>query len=75
VASNIEVLREYLVDGRDALLVGPDNPAALCRAIVRTVAEPALAARLRAGGLATARRFDWLSTARRHLEIYRSLAG
>ncbi len=75
VASDIEVLREYLVDGRDALLVAPDDPAALSRAIVRAVAEPALAATLRAGGLATARRFDWQSTARRHLEIYRSLPG
>lgn len=75
VASDIEVLREYLVDGRDALLVAPDDPAALGRAIVRAVTEPALAATLRAGGLATARRFDWRSTARRHLEIYRGLAG
>lgn len=75
VASDIEVLREYLVDGRDALLVAPDDHAALGRAIVRAVTEPALAATLRAGGLATARRFDWRSTARRHLEIYRGLAG
>lgn len=75
VASDIEVLREYLVDGRDALLVAPDDPAALGREIVRAVTEPALAATLRAGGLATARRFDWRSTARRHLEIYRGLAG
>ncbi len=75
VASDIEVLREYLVDGRDALLVAPDDPVALSQAIVHVVAEPALAATLRAGGLATAGRFDWRSTARRHLEIYRSLVG
>lgn len=75
VASDIEVLREYLVDGRDALLVPPGDAAALGRAIVRVATEPALAARLRAGGAETARRFDWASSARRHLDIYRQLAG
>lgn len=75
VASDIEVLREYLVDGRDALLVAPDDAVALSQAIVRAVTEPVLAATLRAGGLATARKFDWQSTARRHLEIYRNLPG
>jgi glycosyltransferase involved in cell wall biosynthesis len=73
VASDIEVLREYLVDGQNALLVAPDDPQALARALVRAVTDGALAATLRAGGLATAAHFDWGSSAERHLEIYREL--
>jgi len=73
VTSDIEVFREYLVDGRDALLVAPDDPTALSQAIVRSVADPVLAASLRAGGLATAGTYDWRSTARRHIDIYRRL--
>jgi glycosyltransferase-like protein len=73
VASDIEVLREYLVDGENALLVAPGDPGALARALVRAVTDPALAATLRTGGLATARRFGWGPSAERHLEIYREL--
>ncbi len=73
VASDIDVLREYLVDERDALLVAPDDPSALARALVRAATDETLAATLRAGGLATARRFDWGSSAERHLAIYREL--
>ena len=75
VASDLDVLREYLVDGENALLVPADDPAALARALVRVAADQALAATLCAGGLATARRFDWRSSAQRHLEIYRELVG
>jgi glycosyltransferase-like protein len=73
VASDIEVLREYLVDGQNALLVAPDDADALGRAIVRAATDPDLAATLRAGGLATARRFSWGSSAERHVEVYREL--
>jgi len=75
VASDIDVLREYLVDGRDALLVPPGDAGALGRAIVRATTDASLIARLRAGGLETARRFGWDSSARRHLDVYRRLLG
>jgi glycosyltransferase-like protein len=73
VASDIGVFHEYLVDKQNALLVAPDDPAALGQAMVRAVTDRALAAILRAGGLATARGFDWGSSAERHIEIYREL--
>jgi glycosyltransferase-like protein len=73
VASDLDVLREYLVDGENALLVPPDDPEALARALVRVVTDRVLAATLREGGLATARRFDWRSSAERHLGLYRQL--
>lgn len=75
VASGISVLREYLVDGENALLVPPDDEGALAGALVRVAADGALADRLRSGGFATARRFDWRSSAERHLAVYRGLAG
>lgn len=73
VASDIAVLQEYLVHERNALLVAPEDPAALAWALVRAVTDQPLAATLREGGLATARRFDWGSSAERHIEIYREL--
>jgi glycosyltransferase involved in cell wall biosynthesis len=73
VASDIEVLHEYLIDGENALLVPPADDAALGRALVRIAADPHLAARLREHGFATARRYGWRASAERHVEIYREL--
>jgi len=72
VASDIEVLHEYLVDGQNALLVAPDDVAGMARAIVQATTDE-VAAALRRGGLETARRFDWRSSAEAHLEVYREL--
>jgi glycosyltransferase involved in cell wall biosynthesis len=46
VASAVGAVPEVLRDGRDALLVPPDEPYALAAAIERLVAEPRLGARL-----------------------------
>lgn len=75
VASDIDVLREYLVNEQNALLVAPEDQEALSRALVRAVTDQTLAATLREGGLATARRFDWGTSAQRHIEIYRELVA
>ena len=75
VASDIDVLREYLVDGENALLVPSGDASALARALVRSTTERGLVERLRTHGFETARRFDWPSSARRHVDAYRRLAG
>jgi glycosyltransferase-like protein len=75
VASDIEVLHEYLVDGDNALLVPPSDAPALGRAVVRVAADRALATRLRLSGFATAARYGWRSSAERHVEIYREMVG
>jgi glycosyltransferase involved in cell wall biosynthesis len=46
---------EYLRDGENAVIVPPERPAALAAAVRRLHGAPELRARLRAGGLATAR--------------------
>jgi glycosyltransferase involved in cell wall biosynthesis len=46
---------EYLRDEVNALVVPPDDPAAVAAAVRRLADDPGLRARLREGGLATAR--------------------
>ena len=47
---------EYLRDGENCLLFEADDSSALARALHRLASDPALRARLRAGGLETAPR-------------------
>ena len=49
--------REYLHDGKNALVVPPDDPAALAAAVERLAADDDLRARLRDGGRQTAQRY------------------
>jgi glycogen synthase len=46
---------EYLRDGVNALVVEPDDPAGVAAAVRRLADDPALRARLRHGGIATAK--------------------
>jgi glycosyltransferase involved in cell wall biosynthesis len=48
VASDLPSLRELCTDGLDAVLVAPDDPAALARGIERLLGDEGLRARLRA---------------------------
>ena len=75
VASDIDVLREFLVDGGNALLVPPGDGAALAAALGRVATEPGLAARLRVEGLHTAARYSWDACAAAHESGYAALAG
>jgi glycosyltransferase-like protein len=70
VASDIPVFAEYLRDGESALLVPPNDPAALAGALGRLAADPALRRRLADGGRPLVDRFTWSASARRHMEIY-----
>ena len=70
VASDIEVFRSFLTADADAVLTEAANPASLAAGMARVRDDSQLARRLRASGTATAGRYSWSSTARRHLEIY-----
>jgi glycosyltransferase involved in cell wall biosynthesis len=65
VASDLPAFREILTDGETALLVPPDDPEALARALARLAADPELAASLAAGARALAPSFTWTARAER----------
>jgi glycosyltransferase involved in cell wall biosynthesis len=65
---------EFLADGENALLVEPDDPAALADRLRRLAGDPALRERLRAGGLHTAQRHTLGGFARRMVEILEAAA-
>ena len=70
VASDIEVFQQFLTHEVDAVLTEAANPASLAAGMARVRDEPDLVRRLRANGAATAGRYSWASTARRHMEVY-----
>ena len=61
------------VAGEAALPVDPRSVVGLAEAIDRVTSERELAGRLREAGLARAARFSWDDTARRTLEVYKSV--
>jgi glycosyltransferase-like protein len=69
-ASDIEVFRGFLDDGRNALLTPVGDGAALAAALVRIACDPALADRLRAGGRDVVARFTWDASAAGHEREY-----
>ena len=73
VASDIPVFAE-VTDGA-ALLVPPDDAAALADALAHIVADEAERARLAAAGRVRARAFDWDEVARRAWALYRAVAA
>jgi glycosyltransferase involved in cell wall biosynthesis len=72
VASNRTSVPE--VAGEAALLVDPGDADAFAEGLVRVLGDGGLAASLRDRGLARAAEFSWAETARRTVEVYRSLA-
>ncbi|MCW2498649.1 MAG: glycosyl transferase group 1 [Frankiales bacterium] len=73
VTSDLPVFREYLVDGRDALLVPVGNVPALSSALEAVLRDTALRTRLVAAGTGVAQAFTWPASGRRHLEVYADL--
>lgn len=63
-------------DGRTALLVPPDDPAALAAAIGRLLGDPQLREGLSSAALVRARtRFSWATTAQATVDVYREVIG
>jgi glycosyltransferase-like protein len=70
VASGLDVLREFLTDGRSALLVPSGAPAALAHALARVATDDELARGLRTGGRAVAASYGWDAAAQAHDRAY-----
>lgn len=76
IASDLPVFGEYLVHGEHALLPPVADDVALAAAMRAVATDPALRARLVAGGAAVVPRFTWAASARRHRALYAAeLAG
>ena len=73
ITGNLTSLPEVVGDA--GLLVDPFDTGALASALARLLDDAHLRAELRARSLARARLFDWRETARRTLEVYRSIGG
>lgn len=69
VSTNLPSIREYLENGREALLVPPDDPRALAYGIRRILSEEPLRASLSAAALERAKEFTWEGRGRRILEL------
>ncbi|MCC6458487.1 MAG: glycosyltransferase family 4 protein [Caldilineaceae bacterium] len=72
VASSASSLPELAGDA--ALLIHPDDGAALAAAIRQILDQPEFASTLRARGLAQARRFTWEAAARQTAQLYLEMA-
>ena len=59
VSTNVGGVPHLMRDGREGLLVAPDNPREMAGAVRRILEDPALAAMLSRGGLEVARKHDW----------------
>jgi glycosyltransferase-like protein len=70
VASDLPVFREYLVDGRSALLPAVADHVMLADAMRRMITDGPLRARLVAGGREILPRYTWEASAARHQEVY-----
>jgi glycosyltransferase-like protein len=75
VASDLDVFRGFLIDHDSALLVPPGDGAALGRALTRIAVDPALAARLRAGGRRVVPEHSWDAAAAAHERVYEAFLG
>ena len=75
VASSVMSVAQHAEDGTDCLLVEPDRPEALARAMNRLRADEALHRRLAAGGLATATDRSYAHRAAKVLDFFESLSA
>lgn len=74
VTSDLPVFREYLVPGRDALLIEPGDVGGLAAALLSTMEDKVLRQSLVSAGSAVAARFTWQESASQHLVVYAELA-
>jgi glycosyltransferase involved in cell wall biosynthesis len=63
------------VVGEAGLLVDPDEPEDIARALRRVLMDESLRAKMRKRGLAQAARFSWQRVAQETLAVYREVVG
>lgn len=75
VATDVPGTNEVVVDGRNGLLVRPDDPDALVKAIGRVLDEPGLGNRLAAGGRETVMGYSFDSMISKYESLFIEMAS
>ena len=75
VATKVGALPEVLRDGESALLISPESPADLSRALVRLLSDQQLRERLARGGRRVAEAHSWPAIAAKTEEAFLRLIG
>jgi phosphatidylinositol alpha-mannosyltransferase len=75
VASDIPGYREVVRDGRDGLLVRPEDPGAVAEAVGRLLDDADLSKRLADAGRESAERYSWDSVGSEIEAVYREVVG
>lgn len=70
IATRVGGVPEFVTDGENGLLVEPESPEAIGKALARVLGDEALAEGLRARGLETAESFDWSAITDQYEEVY-----
>jgi phosphatidylinositol alpha-mannosyltransferase len=70
LASDLEAFRRVTDDGRAGASFANEDPADLARSAIALLSDPVERARLRVEGLRRAQEFDWVTVARRVVEVY-----
>lgn len=73
ITTDIPVFRQYLTDGRTAVLTPPGDASALAGAMTAIIRDGSLRGRLAEAGPAVAARFTWDHTAGQHADVYARL--
>ncbi len=73
VTSDIDVFREFLVDGADALLTRVGDPQSLAAGMSALLDSPGLVRKLADNGPKLAAQYQWSQTAEQHIGVYTEL--
>lgn len=75
LVSDIDVFREFLEDGTNALMTAAGDVGSIAAAMRRLIDDEGLRRRLGSAGPASAARFSWEATARSHIELYAAITN
>jgi glycogen(starch) synthase len=73
IATRVGGVPEIVLENQTGILVAPDNPSSLARAMSTLAADPGLALRLGEAGRARAQNFSWPAIADHYLDIYQAV--
>lgn len=73
IASNVGGIPDIISDGKNGILVEPNDPEALSRDIITLSQDSALMKRLSANAVETATRYSWKNIAEKYLCLYKHL--